>query len=75
MKKKEFKKKLSLNKQRVSGLNKNEMLSLKGGSITMESVCPSNGCPPDTEYCNGTGPCTTGASGGFEDWTAWYLCS
>lgn len=82
MKKKEFKKKLSLNKQTVSELNKNEMLNLKGGSIGCgwgdvgPSVgCPSNGCPPDTEYCNGTSPCTTAASGGYEDWTNQYFCS
>ncbi len=38
MKKKEFKKKLSLNKQKITGLNKQEQANIKGGGEETQKI-------------------------------------
>lgn len=65
--KKEFKKKLSLNKEIIENLNGHFLNQIKGGVVYGSDnppFCkfePSDGCPPPTGGCVNceTGPCTS----------------
>jgi len=81
-----MKKKLSLNKVTIAGLNKSNMLKLKGGIVpsgvgcspnSMEGDCPSvapaNTCNC-TNGCGGGGTATHGCRDSLADCTAWLYC-